>query len=482
MKREGPRTHGLLRFVTDWDRLRLRLERALGEGGVLADPELTASYARDESEAQPVVPPLVLLPRQAGQVAEALRLCAEASVPVTARGGGTGRAGGAVPTPGGVVLSLERMDRIVGIEPADRIAVVQPGLVLQRLHEAVEAEGLFYPPDPNSLAGCTLGGNVATNAGGPRALKYGSTRDWVLGLQVALADGSLLRVGRRTKKGVTGYDLTALLVGSEGTLALSTEITVRLVGRPQAVGTLLAFLGDVGETARLLSALDRAGLAPRVAELLGPLALRLVQRPAGLQVPEGAAALLLVELDGGAEQVEREVERAGTALLEAGAVEVLVASVGSQRERLWAARRELSRTLRARRRHKLSEDVVVPPSRLGELLRFTAALGERLGIEVPSYGHAGDGNLHVNFLWDDPAQSEAVHRGIAELFEQVVRLGGTLTGEHGLGLLKAPYLPLEQAEPLVALQERIAELFDPRRILNPDKLFPGAVARFHGAC
>ncbi len=468
--------------MTDWSRLRLRLERVLGERAVLADPDLTVAYARDESEADPVLPPLVLLPRSAEALARAVRSCAEVGVPITPRGGGTGRAGGAVPTPGGVLVSFERMNGLVGIEPADRLAVVQPGLVLQRLHEAVEAEGLFYPPDPNSLAACTLGGNVATNAGGPRALKYGSTRDWVLGGRIVLSEGTTLSIGRRTKKGVTGYDVTALMVGSEGTLGLWSEITLRLTALPPARSTLLVFYEGPAHTAGWLQVVDRLGLVPRCAELLDPLALRLVHDATGLAAPEGSDTLLLLEFDGRTNEVEEATERAGNALLEAGAVEVLVALDGSQRERLWAARRELSRTLRRHRRFKLSEDVVVPPSRLGDLLEFTARLGDRLGIEVPSYGHAGDGNLHVNFLWDDPEQAPNVQRGIERLFEEVVRLDGTLTGEHGLGLLKAPYLGIEQSEALIALQRRLRQAIDPHALLNPDKLLPGARTGAHGPC
>ncbi len=468
--------------MTDWSRLRLRLERALGEHAVLADPELTVSYARDESEADPIPPPLVLLPREERDVEAAVRLCVEASVPLTPRGGGTGRAGGAVPTPGGVSISFERMDGIVGIEPVDRLAVVRPGLVLQRLHEAAESEGLFYPPDPNSLGGCTLGGNVATNAGGPRALKYGSTRDWVLGGRIVPSEGGALSIGRRTKKGVTGYDVTALMVGSEGTLGLWTEITLRLTALPPARSTLLVFYEGAERTAEWLRAVDRLGLAPRCAELLDPLALRLVGEASGLRPPRDADTLLLLELDGRPREVEDATERLGGALLEAGAAEVLVALDSGQRERLWAARRELSRTLRGHRRFKRSEDVVVPPSRLGELLAFTARLGEQLGIEVPSYGHAGDGNLHVNFLWDEPEQEAAVRRGIERLLRETVRLGGTLTGEHGLGLLKAPHLALEQSESLIALQRRLRRAIDPHGLFNPDKLLPPARDGHHGPC
>ncbi|HKP56323.1 MAG TPA: FAD-linked oxidase C-terminal domain-containing protein [Polyangiales bacterium] len=460
----------------------IELERSLGSGRVLTDPDLLASYATDESEVPPHPPQAAIRVQDERQVAAALKICSEHGVPVTPRAGGTGRTGGAVPLAGGVVLAFEHMRAIKGIEDDDLIAVVEPGVITGELHAAVEERGLFYPPDPNSLAGCTLAGNVAENAGGPRALRYGCTRDYVLGMRVVTADGTQLAVGKRTPKGVTGYDLTSLLVGSEGTLAITTEITLKLLPKPEAIGTLLAFLPDLDAAGRAVSAVIRSGLLPRCMELLDEATLAIVRSSAGLPIPQNTRALLLVELDGDQVALDAQLERAGNALVEAGALDVLMARHGGERAQLWAARRELSRALRASAQFKLAEDIVVPRSKIPALIGAAQRISERFGVHMPTYGHAGDGNLHVNFLWNDPAHVERVHDAIGAVFEEVISFGGTLSGEHGIGVLKAKYLPLEQSAELIALQERVKATFDPKGILNPGKIFPGAVSRFHGAC
>ncbi len=459
-----------------------KLDQALGSGRVLTDPDVLASYAVDESEVPPHLPDAVVRVREAREVADVMRICAEHSVPVTPRAGGTGRTGGAVPLAHGVVIAFEQMNRIKGIEEDDLIAVVEPGVITGAFHSAVEAVGLFYPPDPNSLASCALGGNVAENAGGPRALRYGSTRDYVLGLRVVTADGTELSVGKRTVKGVTGYDLTSLLVGSEGTLAITTEITFKLLPKPQAVVTMLVLLPDLASAGRSVTQVLRAGLLPRCMELLDEATLALVRPLSAVPIPQSAQALLLIELDGDEIALDAQLERAGAAVVAAGASEVLVARHAGERDKLWAARRELSRALRKSARFKLAEDVVVPRSRIPQLIDACRRISEQHKVQMPSYGHAGDGNIHVNFLWSDPSEEAAVHAAIEATFKAVIALGGTLSGEHGIGVLKAPYLPIEQAPELIALQERIKDLFDPKHILNPGKIFPAHVQRFHGAC
>ena len=460
----------------------IQLERSLGNGRVITDPDVLASYASDESEVPPHPPQAAIRVQSEAEVAAAMRVCSEHGVPVTPRAGGTGRTGGAVPLAGGVVLAFEHMRAIKGIEEDDLIAVVEPGVITGDLHAAVEERGLFFPPDPNSLTGCTLGGNVAENAAGPRALRYGATRDYVLGMRVVTADGTQLSVGKRTPKGVTGYDLTSLLVGSEGTLAITTEITLKLIPKPEAIGTLLSFLPSLDAAGRAVSGVLRRGLLPRCLELLDEATLDIVRSSSQLPIPNGARAMLLVELDGDEAALDSQLERAGTALDDAGASEVLMARHSGEREQLWAARRELSRALRSRAAFKLAEDVVVPRSKIPLLIEASQAISEQYGVQMPSYGHAGDGNLHVNFLWNDPEHAPRVHAAIRALFERVVALGGTLSGEHGIGVLKAEYLPLEQSAELIALQERIKALWDPKQILNPGKIFPGQARRFHGAC
>lgn len=465
----------------DVDRVLIELDRGLPSGALRTDHDSLHRAAHDESEVEAVPPFAFVRVSNTSDVQHVLRVASARGVPVTARAGGTGRVGGAVPVRGGIVVGFEGMDRVVGIEREDHLAVVQPGVVTGVLAEAVEAEGLFYPPDPNSLAGCCIGGNVAHNAGGPRAFKYGVTRNYVLGLGAVLADGTALSVGRRTTKGVTGYDLTSLFVGSEGTLGLFTEVTLRLVPKPAAVGTLLAYFADDALVARAVSALAAARVTPRCVELMDGLALELVRRDAGLDVPFGAHALVLVELDGETGVVEVELERAGSILADLGALDVQAATRGAERDRLWAARRELSRTLRRTARFKLSEDVVVPRSRMAALLRTCRRLAEAHEVRMPTYGHAGDGNLHVNFLWDDEAHRPRVDAAIEGLFREVVALGGTLSGEHGIGASKAPYLGLEQSDELMELGRRVKRAFDPQLILNPGKIYAGTRIG-HGAC
>jgi glycolate oxidase len=467
---------------TNLEQALIEIERAIGDGRVLTDPDLLASYARDESEAAPVTPEAVVRVQSTREVAAVMSAASRHLIPVTPRSGGTGRTGGAVPLAGGIVLAFEQHNHIKGIEVDDMVAVVEPGVITGQFHTAVEAEGLFYPPDPNSLASCALGGNVAENAGGPRALRYGCTRDYVLGLELVTASGQVLRLGKRTVKGVTGYDLTSLIVGSEGTLGVITEITLKLLPKPAAIATLLVLLPDLPTAGRAVGAVLRRGLLPRCLELLDEHTLALVRPEAGLPLDPRARALLLIELDGDEVALEGQVELCGNALTEVGALEVLVARHGGERERLWAARRELSRALRKVAKNKLAEDVVVPRSRISALIDRCRVISDRYRIPMPAYGHAGDGNIHVNFLWNDDAERPAVDQATKALFEATIELGGTLSGEHGIGILKAPYLPLEQSSELIALQEQVKNLFDPQGILNPGKIFPSHLARFHGAC
>lgn len=461
------------------DRATIALDRALPDGAVLRDRETREAYARDESETEPTLPDAVVRVSSAAQVAAVMQVAHAHRVPVTPRAAGTGRTGGAVPLRGGWVMSFEGLAGVDEIHRGDGVAVVRPGLVLADLHAAVEAEGLFYPPDPNSLASCTLGGNIAENAGGPRAFKYGVTGDYVLGLEAVMADGTVLELGRRTKKGVTGYDLTRLLVGSEGTLALITRATLHLVPKPEAIRTMAVFLPGADHVAGAVSACLDQRVVPRCVELLDAITLDVLRAEGAIAIPSGAGAMLLVEIDGEDAHLDGELERLGGALTDAGALEILVAKHGGDRERLWAVRREMSRALRRRATNKLSEDVVVPRSKIGALLAECRAISETHRVTMPTYGHAGDGNLHVNFLWDTPAEEPRVHAAIEALFRATVALGGTLSGEHGIGALKAPYLGLEQSPDLICVQRGIKAQLDPRGILNPGKIFPTSG---HRAC
>jgi glycolate oxidase len=453
------------------------LDRALGPSKVLTDRAQCEPYATDDSDVVGPVPDAVVLAATPDDIARTLAVAQEAEIPVTPRLAGTGRTGGAVPIAGGIVLVTLGMAQIKELDRAERLVVVEPGIVTGELHDAVEREGLFYPPDPNSLKMCCIGGNIAENAGGPRAFKYGVTRDYVLGLEAILMGGTRVRTGRRTSKGVTGYDVTALLTGSEGTLAVFSEATLRLIPKPPEVTTLLALFESVRAAALAVSGIVAAGLVPRCIELLDRGTLAAV-RARGVSVAESAGAMLIIEVDGDARACEEGAERIGEACSSAGALDVLVAQDAAQRARLWAARREMSPAVRALSRHKISEDVVVPRRHLAELLDRVDRTSEETGIRSVTYGHAGDGNMHVNFLWNTPEEVPLVDRSIEQLFRDVVSLGGTLSGEHGIGVLKAPYLGLEQSDPLIDLQLGVKRAFDPKGLLNPGKIFP----RGHRAC
>ncbi len=460
------------------DKLRVELLRALGDSKLLVGEDKTFAYAGDESEQEPVLPDAVVLASSADDVAVTMRIASALGVPVTPRAAGSGKSGGAVPVCGGVVLCTLGMSAIDEIDAREQIAVVQPGMVLADFHAAVEAEGLFFPPDPNSLKMCAVGGNIAENAGGPRAFKYGVTRDYVLGLEVISAEGTPLTIGRRTKKGVTGYDLTALLVGSEGTLAITTRATMRLIRKPAEVATLLGLFSDMDACVRAVSAIVAAGLVPRCLEVLDETCVGGI-RQEGVALDERAGALLIMEVDGDGPACDRQMEEVGGRATDAGAIEVLVAQDEAQRTRLWDARRQLSQVTRRMARCKIAEDVVVPRSKLAELVSEVRRIGEQTRVRTLSYGHAGDGNVHVNFLWDDPADEPRVEQGLEQLFRTVVGMRGTLSGEHGIGTSKSDYLPLEQSAEVIALQQRIKAAFDPKGILNPGKIFP---RRGHGSC
>ena len=463
--------------VAHTDRARIELERRLGPSKVLTSPEACATYASDDSDVPGRTPDAVVVAASGQDVAVTLEVAERFEVPVTPRAGGTGRTGGAIPVDGGIVLATHGLAKIKEIDRANLVAVVEPGVITGALHAAVEAEGLFYAPDPNSLESCMIGGNLAENAGGPRVFKYGATRDWVLGLEACLMGGRVVRTGKRTVKGVTGYDVTSLLVGSEGTLAVFTEATLRLVPKPAAIATALALFSDVHGAARAVSAIVAAGVVPRCLEMLDSATLGAV-RAAGVAIDPRAGAMLLIEVDG--ESSEAMLMRVGEVATGCeGCFDVVVAQDAAQRDRLWAARRTLSRAIRKLARHKLSEDIVVPRTRIADLLDRTDDIGRTTGVRNLAYGHAGDGNLHVNFLWDDDAERPAVERAIGLLMQATVEMGGTLSGEHGIGVSKAQYLPLEQSEGLIALQRDVKRAFDPKGLLNPGKIFPSGG---HRAC
>ncbi len=460
------------------EKARTLLERALGPSKVMTEPASCERFGVDDSEAEPRIPDAVVLAENADDILAALRVAREASVPITPRSGGTGRTGGSVPVAGGIVLCTLGMNSIKDIDPKEGLCVVEPGVILGDLHAAVEKEGLFYPPDANSLDACALGGNVAENAGGPRAFKYGVTREYVLQLEAFLLGGQRLLTGARTRKCVTGYDVTSLLVGSEGTLAVFGDITLRLIPKPASVMTIMILFPALRDAAAAVEAITGSGVVPRCMELLDGRTLQAV-RDAGNPIDQRAGAMLLTEVDGDPTSCEEQAQRLCDAMDHISTVDILVAQDASQRDRLWAARREMSPSVRRLAKKKLSEDIVVPRQKMVELLERVDTTSERTGVHSVTYGHAGDGNLHVNFLWNDDDEQPKVEEAIGQLFRDVIELGGTLSGEHGIGLMKAPYLGLEQSEDLIDLQRDIKRTFDPHNLLNPGKIFP---KRGHGPC
>ena len=451
------------------------LSRELGAARVLRTPEALEPYGRDESLRGVFPPDAAVLCESRAEIELVLRLAAEHRIPVTPRGAGSGMTGGALPVRGGIVLSTERMRRIVDIDLNDRVAVVEPGVINGDLQAAVEAQGMFYPPDPASLAFCSMGGNVAENAGGPRAFKYGVTRDWTLGLSVTLMGGETLRLGRRTPKGVTGYDLTALFVGSEGTFGVTSEITVRLVGRPEGVGTFIAVMPDAVSAGRAVSDIIRHGYRPRALELLDRASIDHVRSRAAFSFPADAGAIVLVELDGEPEGMEAAVLRCGAVCEDDGAREVIVARDDADRERLWKTRRLVSPSLRDAFKFKVSEDIVVPPGAIPEMLGRVEGIGARHRLNTATFGHAGDGNLHVNVLTNEnhrePAVNARIQSALGDVFRATLDLGGTLSGEHGIGIAKARYMAWEQSVEVIEWQKRLKRMWDPLGLLNPGKIF-----------
>ncbi len=452
------------------------LTRELGADRVLRDEAQLEEYGRDESGLGPYPPDCAVLAESAEEVALVLRLADEHGVPVTPRGAGSGMTGGALPVRGGVVLSTERMRRVLEVSHEDLVAVVEPGVILGELQTLVEAQGLFYPPDPASLAFCSLGGNVAENAGGPRAFKYGVTREYVIGLDVALVGGERLTLGRRTSKGVTGYDLVGAFVGSEGTFGVTTGITVKLLPLPQGVATLLAVFPGITEAGRGISAILASGFRPRALELVDKNTIDHVRARAPYPFPTDAGAVVIAELDGEPEGMEAASLRCAELLESGGATDVVVAQGESDRRRLWESRRLCSPALKEAHRHKINEDIVVPRGSIPEMLRRVERLTELTGLPVATFGHAGDGNLHVNLLCDEDRTrhdvARRIDRGLEQLFRDTLELRGTLSGEHGIGLAKQRYLPLEQSPGLIAWQKKLKRLWDPKDLLNPGKIFP----------
>ena len=435
-------------------------------------PEELVAYSYDATR-QEALPWAVARPSSTEEVAAILLLANRKGFPVVPRGAGTGMSGGSVPVQGGVVLSLERMDRILEINEEDLLAVVEPGVITGELQRVVEARGLFYPPDPASHAVCTIGGNVAECAGGLRAVKYGVTKDYVLGLEVVLPTGEIIKTGARTAKSVAGYDLTKLMVGSEGTLGVATKITLKLLPLPESVLTLSAFFPDIDSAARAVSGIIRERVLPRALELVDRASLRAAEQYLKEDLSGGAAAMLLIEVDGTVESAAREMERVTSVVSRCNASRIEQARDNAERERLWKLRRSISPALYTIKPRKLNEDIVVPRSRIPDILREIEAIAVRHNLLIANFGHAGDGNIHTNIMIDD-ADLPKAEIAVKEIFAATLKMDGSISGEHGIGLSKAAYLPMELSPAALIAMKRIKQALDPKNILNPGKIFINA--------
>jgi len=455
------------------DRLRqalVRLRRELATDELRVDAATLKAHAGDKwFAAHP--PDLVALPKSPEAVATVLRIAHEHRVPVTPRGAGHGYVGGCVPVRGGIALSVARMNRIKEINPRDFVAVVEPGVITAKLQAAAEKRGLYYPPDPASRADCSLGGNIATNAGGPRCLKYGVTRDYVLGLQVALADGRLVRLGSRCHKNKTGFDLHRMFVGSEGLLGIVTEATLKLLPLPPYRALIGVGFDSTRGAARSLAAIFRAGFLPCALEIADEFTLAAAYKRTKSEQLAGCRAMLFVELDGQEQSVRAELAEVERLVTAQRPVFVNRAFGGAAVESLWGLRREFSYSLRDTGLTKLNEDVTVPRGRLEELFRFAARLQKQHGLPVACFGHAGDGNIHVNVMVDyaQPGNRARADAALDDLFKQILAWGGVITGEHGIGLAKKPWWPLAANEDVRQLHRAVKRALDPRGILNPGK-------------
>jgi glycolate oxidase len=448
------------------------LVQILGEANIFTSKKDLLLYSHDATS-QEFLPDAVAFPSSARQISRIMQLANSELFPVIPRGAGSGMSGGALAVRGGLVLAMERLNKILLIDEENLMARVEPGVVTAHLQEEVENRGLFYPPDPASLDVSTMGGNVAECAGGPRALKYGVTRDYVMGLKVVLPTGEILSTGVETAKGVVGYDLTRLIVGSEGTLAIIVEIILRLLPRPAMKRTMLVIFSDIVGAARCVSRIIREKIIPTTIEFMDSLSVECVRDQLPLSLPEGRPSILLIELDGDQLQIDHDIRRIEDLCQRMGVAGFRVAENSKESEDLWKARRSLSPSLTKLGPHKINYDVVVPKNRVSDFVIALTGIGQRYGLPIPSFGHAGDGNIHVNIMYngDEGDEAKRAHQALQEILRLTLDLRGTISGEHGIGIIKKPYIGMEIPSTGLALMRKIKKAFDPNGILNPGKIF-----------
>lgn len=448
-----------------------KIEGIVGPSNVSIDPADCLCQAYDATRME-AIPDVVIWPHTAHEISRIMFLANEYHIPVTPRGAGTGFSGGALPLHGGVVINLTRMNRILSIDPENMLAEVEPGVVTKELDKAAAEHGLMYPPDPASYEFSTIGGNVAESAGGPRAVKYGVTRDYVLGLEAVLPTGEIIVTGSRTTKCVVGYDLTRLLVGSEGTLAIFTKLFLRLVPKPENQMTLMIMYPTIGSAARSVSRIIASKIIPSTIEFMDKSTLACIREQSSIPFGPEVEALLIIELDGHRDMIQREAEQISSIVNKEGALTIRTAETDGERDEIWATRRAVSPALHKLGPDKYNEDIVVPRSKVPEILVRIEEIGRRYGLSIITFGHAGDGNIHVNIMTDKkiPGIEETVHHALTEIFSATLRLGGSISGEHGIGIAKAPFIGMEMNPATILTMKRIKKALDPQNILNPGKL------------
>lgn len=447
------------------------IRKIVGEEDVRASLEERKCYSYD-ARLDGAIPDLIVFPESAEEVSRILVLANTNRFPVIPRGQGSGLTGGSVPVRGGVVLSMMKMNRILQIDTENLVAVVEPGVITFVLQQEVAKKGLMYPPDPASHKYSSIGGNVGECAGGPNSLKYGVTRDYVLGIETVLPTGEILNVGVKTMKGVVGYDLTRLFVGSEGTLGVVTRITLKLVPLPETKATILALFREVEDAAVTVSSIIAARIVPSTMEFMDRASVWCAEKASPMGLPEGTGGLLLIEVDGNQQSVMAQAENVKRIVLEHNAIRCDVTQEPAESDRLWQARRTLSQATYNLNPVKIAEDVVVPRSEIPTLIRVLEEMEKRFQIPILSFGHAGDGNFHVSIMIQDTEDHrERAEEAVKEIFAETIRLGGTLSGEHGVGLSKAAYIDMELSPDSIAVMKKIKNLFDPNNILNPGKIF-----------
>ncbi|WP_029915391.1 FAD-binding oxidoreductase [Pelobacter seleniigenes] len=450
-----------------------QLEEICGKDHVTTATADLICYSYDATQRQ-YRPDVVVHPGSNEEISAIMKLANSARIPVFPRGAGSGFTGGSLPISGGIVLGLSRLDKILEIDEENLVATVEPGVVTEQFQQAVEKVGLFYPPDPASLKVSTLGGNVAECAGGPRCVKYGVTKDYIIGLEIVTPTGDIIKTGGPTMKGVVGYDLTKLICGSEGTLAVITKIIIKLLPKPEAKKTMLVLFDSIDGAAQAVSAIIRGKIIPTTLEFMDGRTLDCVRKATDLQVPAGANAVLIIEVDGDREFLDKQAAKIAAIIKPLGVVETRIAETPEQSEALWQIRRSVSASLRRVNPDKFNEDICVPRSKVPEMIRKIDQISDRYAIPIVNFGHAGDGNIHVNIMIDSkvPGQSEKAEKAIAEVFAGALELGGTMSGEHGVGIMKAPFITMELSDAGIDYMKTIKKALDPNNILNPGKMFP----------